>query len=147
MNTVGDKYRLNADQLRETIPDDGLERWPDAGASFNIGIMLFRPESKEFVGRSLACTIVVSIFNCSYPSLAPPPIEAWITKLEDPKMWDQTAFNDLSRMQASPSNSSMKNLWWGYQHKLIVGILPASIFASGHMFFVQVWGQIDDGLF
>ena len=42
---------LHSDTLKETIPDDGLEIWPNAGASFNIGIMLFRPESKEFVGE------------------------------------------------------------------------------------------------
>ena len=53
-------------------------------------------------------------------------------------MWDQTAFNDLSRMGAQYSNSSMKNLWYGYNNKLIVGILPCALFASGQMFFVQV---------
>ena len=52
-NHIGHNHQLNvnADQLKETIPDDGLELWPNAGASFNIGIMLFRPESKEFVGE------------------------------------------------------------------------------------------------
>ena len=64
--------------------------------------------------------------------------EEWIKKLEDPKMWDQTAFNDLVRQGATHSNSSMKNLWYGDNNKLVVGILPASIFASGHTFFVQV---------
>ncbi len=52
-------------------------------------------------------------------------------------MWDQTAFNDLVRLGNTPSNKTMKNLWKGDNGKLIVGILPASIFASGHMFFVQ----------
>lgn len=55
-------------------------------------------------------------------------------------MWDQTAFNDLVRIGATSSNSTMKNLWVGDAGKLVVGILPASIFASGHMFFVQVRG-------
>jgi hypothetical protein len=62
----------------------------------------------------------------------------WIKKLEDPKMWDQTAFNDLVRLGATHSNRTMKNLWKGDNGKLVVGILPASIYASGHMFFVQV---------
>ena len=53
-------------------------------------------------------------------------------------MWDQTAFNDLVRIGATPSNKTMKDLWYGDNGKLIVGILPASLFASGHTFFVQV---------
>ena len=43
-------HAFPADQLGETIPDHGLELWPQAGASFNIGIMMFRPKSMLFVG-------------------------------------------------------------------------------------------------
>ena len=32
----------SSDQLSATTTDGGLERWPDAGAAANIGIMLFR---------------------------------------------------------------------------------------------------------
>ena len=39
------------DQLGPTVQDDSLELWPQAGASFNIGIMLFRPDSMTFVGE------------------------------------------------------------------------------------------------
>ena len=60
----------------------------------------------------------------------------WMKALEDPKMWDQTAFNELSRKGATKSGD--KNLWVGYNGQLTLGILPASIFCSGHMFFVQV---------
>ena len=42
-----------ADQLGVTVNDDGLELWPQAGASFNIGIMMFRPASMLFVGETL----------------------------------------------------------------------------------------------
>ena len=42
-----------ADQLGVTVNDDGLELWPQAGASFNIGIMMFRPASMMFVGETL----------------------------------------------------------------------------------------------
>eukprot|EP00955_Chlamydomonas_euryale_P002079 22932-Chlamydomonas_euryale.AAC.1 len=41
---------LSADQLRETVSDESLEKFPDAGAAFNIGIMMFRPKSLAFVG-------------------------------------------------------------------------------------------------
>jgi hypothetical protein len=53
-------------------------------------------------------------------------------------MWDQTAFNDLARLGHTNSDTGNKNLWKGDQGKLTMGVLPASIFASGHMFFVQV---------
>lgn len=102
----------STDQLSETVTDDSLELFPQAGASFNIGIMMFRVSSKAFV-------------------------EDWIKKLEDPKMWDQTAFNDLARLGHTNSDRGNKNLWKGDQGKLTMGVLPASIFASGHMFFVQ----------
>lgn len=102
----------STDELRGSTKDDTLERWPEAGASFNIGIMMFRPKSIEFVNE-------------------------WIKALQDPKMWDQTAFNDLVRKGASSSDPKNKFLWKGDNGKLTVGILPASIFASGHMFFVQ----------
>ena len=58
--------------------------------------------------------------------------------LEDPKVWDQNAFNELSRKGHTNSDPKNKNLWKGDQGKLTMGVLPASIFASGHMFFVQV---------
>ncbi len=58
---------------------------------------------------------------------------------EDPKVWDQNAFNDLVRVGSTPSNRSLGNLFYGDNGRLLVGILPAAIFAGGHMFFVQVW--------
>ena len=61
--------------------------------------------------------------------------------LEDPKVWDQTAFNDLARRGHTHSDPAQGNLWKGDRGKLTIGVLPASIFASGHMFFVQVGGR------
>lgn len=63
--------------------------------------------------------------------------EEWVKKLENPQMWDQTAFNDLVRSGAAHSMPP-NGLFRGYNNKLTVGVLPASVFASGHMFFVQV---------
>lgn len=31
-----------------TVTDGGLEKWPDAGSAFNIGIMLFRQGALPF---------------------------------------------------------------------------------------------------
>ncbi|KAG2496814.1 hypothetical protein HYH03_005220 [Edaphochlamys debaryana] len=101
----------STDQLGPTVTDDSLEKFPQAGSAFNIGIMLFRPTSKGFV-------------------------DDWVKSLDDPKMWDQTAFNDLARKGHGMSEPP-KNLWKGYEGKLTVGVLPSSIFASGHVFFVQ----------
>lgn len=102
----------STDQLRETVSDESLERFPDAGASFNIGIMMFRPKSMDFVNE-------------------------WIKMLDNPQMWDQSAFNDLARVGHTHSDPALGNLWKGDQGKLMIGVLPGSIFASGHMFFVQ----------
>ena len=54
-------------------------------------------------------------------------------------MWDQTAFNDLARAGGSVRHqpNMTKNLWRGDNNKLTLGILPSSIFCSGHTFFVQ----------
>lgn len=63
--------------------------------------------------------------------------DEWVKALDDPKMWDQTAFNDLAR-KGHGSSSPPKNLWKGYMGELTVGVLPCALFASGHTFFVQV---------
>lgn len=53
--------------------DASLERWPDAGSAFNIGMMVFRSGSLSFV-------------------------QEWIDAIEkDLSVWDQNAFNDLAR--------------------------------------------------
>jgi len=40
----------SSDQLKPTVRTEDLEQFPEAGSAFNIGIMMFRPTSKEFVG-------------------------------------------------------------------------------------------------
>ena len=52
-------------------------------------------------------------------------------------MWDQNVFNDLYRRGGGPSVKDDKNVVTGYDGKLKVGILPVSMFASGHTYFVQ----------
>lgn len=65
-----------------------------------------------------------------------PRADKWIRALQTPSVWDQNAFNDLVRMM--PSYQDEQNLFRGDMGSVTVGVLPASIFASGHMFFVQV---------
>lgn len=100
----------STDQLGPTVKDDSLERWPHAGSAMNIGIMMFRKNSIGFV-------------------------EKWIELLEKSDIWDQNAFNDMIRQGSKPSG--VNGLFKGYNDQLTVGILPSSIFASGHTFFVQ----------
>ncbi|GFH13661.1 uncharacterized protein HaLaN_09590, partial [Haematococcus lacustris] len=64
----------SSDHLRNTVSNYDLELWPQAASAANIGIMLFRNQSMEFVNR-------------------------WIDVIEkDANVWDQNAFNDLFRI-------------------------------------------------
>jgi len=101
----------STDELRPTVETEEMERFPESGSAFNIGIMLFRPKCLPFVVD-------------------------WFKKLADPKMWDQTAFNNLARRGHTASDPKT-HLFKGYDETLTIGILPASIFCSGHTFFVQ----------
>jgi hypothetical protein len=47
------------------VSDDSLELWPEAGASFNIGIMMFRQGSMAFVGETFALTSQIKLKTCS----------------------------------------------------------------------------------
>lgn len=58
--------------------------------------------------------------------------------LADDKIWDQNGFNDLVRKQLGPSVDEESELVYAYDGSLKLGILPASIFCSGHTYFVQV---------
>ncbi|GLC76877.1 hypothetical protein PLESTF_001850700 [Pleodorina starrii] len=106
----------SSDSTFATVPDEQLERWPEAGAAANIGIMLFRAKSLNFV-------------------------EDWIQVIEsDEKIWDQNAFNDLFRRGWKTLQPPNKNLFLGYDGSLTLGILPVSLFCSGHTMFVQRLG-------
>jgi hypothetical protein len=58
--------------------------------------------------------------------------------LSDDKLWDQNAFNDLVRKVFGQPVEGQGDLVYSYDGKLKLGILPASIFCSGHTYFVQV---------
>ena len=104
----------SSDLLRNTVDDESLEKWPEAESPANIGIMLFRKTAKDFA-------------------------KEWVDVLEaDDKYWDQNAFNDLFRKGFTFTETRRPdNLFLGYDNKLLIGILPVSVFCSGHTYFVQ----------
>lgn len=63
--------------------------------------------------------------------------------LADEKIWDQNGFNDIVRRQLGPSVDMDSGLVYAYDGHLKLGILPASIFCSGHTYFVQVVSWIN----
>lgn len=104
---------VSSDHLSATTTDGGLELYPEAGSAANIGIMMFRPNSSSFV-------------------------DAWVNALDsDPNYWDQNAFNDLFRMGMTLSVDRQDRLFKVYNETLLLGILPVSLFCSGHTYFVQ----------
>lgn len=58
--------------------------------------------------------------------------------LADEKIWDQNGFNDIVRRQLGPSVDDDSGLVYAFDSSLKLGMLPASIFCSGHTYFVQV---------
>eukprot|EP00878_Enallax_costatus_P007175 GHUV01007519.1.p1 GENE.GHUV01007519.1~~GHUV01007519.1.p1 ORF type:complete len:671 (+),score=160.19 GHUV01007519.1:272-2284(+) len=104
----------SADHLLSTVGSrEELEKYPEAGSAFNIGIMLFRKKSLTFV-------------------------EEWIRVIEsDDKIWDQNAFNDLARKGQQIMPDDPKHYFKGDDGKLLMGVLPLAYFASGHVYFTQ----------
>lgn len=58
--------------------------------------------------------------------------------LADDKVWDQNGFNEIVRRQLGPSVDGDSGLFYAYDGNLKVGLLPASIFCSGHTYFVSL---------
>lgn len=58
--------------------------------------------------------------------------------LADDKIWDQNGFNELVHKKYGPSVDEDSELAYAYDGNLKLGVLPASIFCSGHTYFVQV---------
>lgn len=86
------------------------------GAAYNIGIFHWRPtESAKKLAKEWKEIL-----------------------LADDKVWDQNGFNEIVRRQLGPSVDGDSGLFYAYDGNLKVGILPASIFCSGHTYFVQV---------
>ncbi|KAK2647788.1 hypothetical protein Ddye_015277 [Dipteronia dyeriana] len=109
----------SSDQVVPTVVDDRLDIWHQVTASYNVGIFHWRPTDSA---KKLA--------------------KEWKEMLlADDKIWDQTGFNDLIRRQLGPSVDGDSELAYAYDGNLKLGVLPASIFCSGHTYFVQAMYQ------
>ncbi|CAN4076416.1 unnamed protein product [Withania somnifera] len=109
----------STDQVVPTVTDDRLDMWQHVHAAYNIGIFHWRPtEPAKKLAREWKEMI-----------------------LADDKIWDQNGFNDLVRRQLGPSVDDDSGLVYAYDGDLKLGLLPASIFCSGHTYFVQAMFQ------
>ncbi|CAL0311724.1 unnamed protein product [Lupinus luteus] len=109
----------SSDQVVPTVVDDSLEVWEEVGAAYNIGIFHWRPtESAKKLAKEWKELL-----------------------LADENIWDQNGFNDIVHRQLGPSVDDDSGLLYAYDGNLKLGILPASIFCSGHTYFVQAMHQ------
>ncbi|XP_071702173.1 arabinosyltransferase XEG113 [Rutidosis leptorrhynchoides] len=109
----------STDQVTPTVTDDRLDMWQQVGGAYNIGIFHWRPTDSA---KKLA--------------------NEWKEMLlADDKIWDQNGFNDLVHRQLGPSVDEESGLVYAYDGTLKLGLLPASIFCSGHTYFVQAMYQ------
>ena len=88
------------------MPDEALETWDAIHSSLNIGMIVARPSSQEFIDK-------------------------WVERIEQSGVWDQTAFNDVMKRNIKPIQGSDKHYNLGYDGNLTFGILPVSQFTSG----------------
>ncbi|XP_058191570.1 arabinosyltransferase XEG113 [Rhododendron vialii] len=109
----------STDSVVPTVADDRLDVWQQVGAAFNIGIFHWRPTDSA---KKLA--------------------KEWKELLlADDKIWDQNGFNELVHRQLGPSVDDDTGLVYAYDGSLKLGLLPASLFCSGHTYFVQAMYQ------
>ncbi|KAL5210371.1 hypothetical protein ABZP36_005994 [Zizania latifolia] len=105
----------SSDQVIPTVTDDSLENWREVTGAYNIGIFHWRPtESAKRLAKDWKNLV-----------------------LSDDTLWDQNAFNDLVHKDFGHPVVGEDELVYSYDGKLKLGVLPASIFCSGHTYFVQ----------
>ena len=123
-NPFIDKYPdadilTSSDHLHATTTDGGLEYYTGtkqrsyARSPANIGIMYFSRRS-HILGKEWARVLD-----------------------EDSRKWDQNVFNQLMRDGVDFAEDREDRLFTGFGGQLKFGILPVSLFCSGHTFFVQ----------
>ncbi|GBG80380.1 hypothetical protein CBR_g30748 [Chara braunii] len=105
----------SSDQVSNVARDESLEDWRIAHAAYNIGILFYRPT------------------NASRKQL-----RAWEAEIMGgEEVWDQNAFNDVMRRTLGPEVEGGGGLFYAFDGELKMGILPVSVFCSGHTYFVQ----------
>ena len=75
-----------------------------------------------------------------------PLVEEWrrVIKTDPTRLWDQGEFNRIARQKWDPgrtSGLSDPRLFWGYEKKVIGGVLPVALFCGGHNYFVSQFAQ------
>ncbi|XP_075484425.1 arabinosyltransferase XEG113-like [Primulina tabacum] len=109
----------STDLVAPTVIDDRLDDWRQGTTSINIGIFHWRPsDSSKKLAKEWKELLLV-----------------------DEKIWDQNGFNELVRRQLGPSVDEDSGLAYAYDGNLKLGLLPSSIFCSGHTYFVQAMYQ------
>ncbi|XP_022941191.1 arabinosyltransferase XEG113-like [Cucurbita moschata] len=109
----------SSDQVVPTVVDDSLDIWSQVSGALNIGIFHWRPSQAS---KKLA--------------------KEWKEMLlADDSIWDQNGFNQLVHKRYGPAVDEDSGLVYAYDGYLKLGILPASIFCSGHTYFVQAMFQ------
>lgn len=105
----------SSDQLIPTVTDDSLEVCEKVSGAYNIGIFHWRATDAS---KKLA--------------------KEWKEMLvADETIWDQNGFNQLMHKFIGPPIEGENGLVYAFDGNLKLGILPASIFCSGHTYFVQ----------
>eukprot|EP00892_Ulva_mutabilis_P009534 jgi/Ulvmu1/6953/UM033_0010.1 len=110
---------VSSDHLAPTMDpeDDGLEKPEAAHSAMNIGVMYAR-----------ATEAGVAF------------VDSWLDVLtRDNSTWDQNVYNQLVMLGFSidVTHESDGRLFYGWNGRLVVGVLPVATFASGHTFHVQ----------
>ncbi|XP_078446080.1 arabinosyltransferase XEG113-like [Wolffia australiana] len=106
----------STDSLVPTVTDDSLEDWELlVRGALNIGIFHWRPTNSTMKMAKKWKDLLLS----------------------DDKIWDQNGFNNLIYEVYGPSVEGNNGLVHAFDGKLKLGILPVSIFCSGHTYFVQ----------
>lgn len=110
---------VSSDHLHNSTTDGGLELSTSAGATMNVGILYVRAR--------------------------PGPVDMvanWSTQCsQNLNFWEQAIFNSLAKddrgLDVNDRTLAPRRLFRMHERKLVGGILPVSLFCSGHTGFVQ----------
>jgi arabinosyltransferase len=141
----------SSDQVVPTVTDDSLDVWQEGNGWVHHWIIYHNFSLyfyNFFEALCLMCATVTGAYNIGIFHWRPTEAAKQLAKewkellVSDDTIWDQNGFNDLVHKVLGPSvqdvSTSDGGLVYAYDGTLKLGILPASIFCSGHTYFVQV---------
>ncbi|TQE07624.1 hypothetical protein C1H46_006767 [Malus baccata] len=97
--------------------------------------MVWLKDPLPYLARHLEADVLTSSDQV-VPTVTDDRLDIW--QQADEKIWDQNGFNDLVRRQLGPPVDEESGLVYAFDGSLKLGVLPASIFCSGHTYFVQI---------